>query len=436
MASGSITKRSVDAIHPTSRDEFLWDTTIRGFGLKITAKGAKSYILQYRIGGRSSRTQRYTIGKHGSPWTPDAARKEAIRLLEGIRRGEDPQEVNRERQRIAVELAFDSYLERFLEIYGKRLWGVRTYASAASNLRRHVQPVLGRKPLPDIRRSDIAAVLDALPADRPALPRNVFAHTRKLFSWAVERGHLDRSPFEGLKSPPAVPSRERVLSDQELQLVWQASHKLNPPFGTMVRLLSRLGQRRDEVARMDWRELDRNSAMWTIPGSRTKNGETQIVPLGAGDIEELDIILGIHNQTDHERQWPANGPVLSTNGKTAISGFSKMKKQLDQEISEIVLSEASPLGREAHSMEPWRLHDLRRTLATGFQRLGIRFEVTEAVLNHVSGSRSGVAGIYQRHNWKEERRAALEAWAAHIADLTASQPSLVEQQAKDRWASQ
>lgn len=423
MVTGLISKRSVDALHPTSRDKFLWDNAVRGFGLKVTPKGAKSYLLQYRMGGRSTPTRRYTIGKHGSPWTPDGARKEALRLLEDVRRGLDPQEVNKERNRLAVQLAFDIYLDRFLELYGKRNWGGRTYASASSNLRRYVQPVLGRKPLPSIGRGDIVAIFDALPAGKPALPRNVFAHARKLFSWAVERGDLERSPFEGLRTPPSVASRERVLSDDELRLVWLGSYEIDNRFGSLVRLLMRLGQRRDEVARMDWRELDRKNALWTIPGVRTKNGETQLVPLGSADIAELDGIAHIDEEIQPGRQWPTKGPVLTNNGHTPINGFSKAKARLDTRMREIAARESAALGREPDPLAPWRLHDLRRTLATGLQRLDIRFEVTEAVLNHVSGSRSGVAGVYQRHNWKEERRTALDAWAAHIAGFVTTRPA-------------
>lgn len=408
MPVGHITKRSVDALKPSGQDLFIWDDEVSGFGLKVTPNGRRTYILQYRMGGRGSPTRRYTIGRHGT-WTPDEARAEARKLRQLVDRGNDPQEADRERQRQEVDLAFGPYMERFLEQYGKPNWGDGTYASAESNLRRFVAPVLGRKSLPSITRRDIQEVFDKLPVGKPALPRNVFAHSRKLFGWAVERGDLTRSPFEGMKSPPAVASRERVLTDGELRLVFLGADTLDSPFRALVRLLARLGQRRDEVAAMPWSELDRAQALWTIPGSRTKNGETQLVPLSTTDIADLDAIAA-------GERWPRKGFVLSTNGKTAISGFSKIKARLDAAMLDIAKEEAKKAGEDIDevSLDPWRFHDLRRTLATGMQRLGVRFEVTEAILNHVSGSKAGVAGVYQRHHWSDEKRSALAAWSAHI----------------------
>jgi integrase len=411
MATGRISKRSVDALQPGPMDQFLWDDEVPGFGLKVTPQGRRTYVLQYRMGGRCAPTRRYTIGRHGV-WTPDEARGDAKRLRKLVDQGVDPHAADRERQRTEVDLAFDVYLDRFLEQYGKVNWAAGTYGSAKSNLDRYVKKVLDRKPLPSITRRDVQEVLDKLPKGKPALPRNVFAHTRKLFSWAVERGDIERSPFEGMKSPSAVASRERVLSDEELRLVWLGSETLDAPFGALVRLLMRLGQRRDEVAGMQWPELDRERALWTIPGSRTKNGETQLVPLGADDVAALDVLAGCADEPEKERRWPRKGYVLTTNGKTPISGFSKTKTRLDAAM----LALARKDDPEA-TIEPWRFHDLRRTLATGMQRLGVRFEVTEALLNHVSGSKAGVAGVYQRHNWAEEKRTALAAWARHLTAI-------------------
>lgn len=411
MATGRITKRSVDAIKVADRDQFLWDDEVSGFGLKVTPNDRRMYLLQYRMGGRGSPTRRYTIGRHGT-WTPDEARTEAKRLRKLVDKGQDPQHANQQRQRAEVDLAFNVYLERFLRLYGEKEWSPRTFLSASSNLRRYVLPVLWdkkRKALPHITRSDVVAVFDALPPGKPALPRNVFAHARKLFSWAVERGDIERSPFDGMKSPPAVATRERVLTDEELRLVWEASYTLGKPFGAMVRVLMLTGQRRDEVAGLPWAELDRGNALWTIPGARTKNGETQLVPLTAEVITELDAIAG---GTD----WPRKGPVFTTNGKTPVSGFSKAKARLDEQMLKLARKQALDSGNDPADVEiaGWRLHDLRRTLATGMQRLGVRFEVTEALLNHVSGAKAGVAGVYQRHNWRDEKRTALEAWARHV----------------------
>ncbi len=206
--------------------------------------------------------------------------------------------------------------------------------------------------------------------------------------------------MEGLAAPIGAPARDRVLSDEELALLWGNTNLIGPPFGPLFRLLILTGQRREEVAGMGWSELDRASASWLIPAFRTKNRKAQLVPLSASAIEVLDGMACPNG-------WPRMGFVFSTTGKTPVSGFSKAKRRLDE------LMKADLENR----FLPWRAHDIRRTLATGLQRLGVRFEVTEAVLNHVSGARSGVAGVYQRYDWAIEKRAALDSWARHLNSL-------------------
>lgn len=417
MAVGAITKQSVDRLKPKSKDgrvveEHLWDPKLSGFGVKVTPAGSKSYLVQYRIGGRGAPTRRVTIGTHGAPWTPAEARDEAERVLALVKRGIDPQAQKKAKAREAVDLAFDKYAKRFLDLYGERAWSTKTLADNKRYLTATTAAVvqsLGNKPLPEIRRADIAAVFDQVPAERPGHARNLYSVLRRLFTWAVERGDIDRSPFEGLKGPATVAARDRVLDDAEMRLVWLATAKLGYPFGPLYRFLICTGQRREEVASLDWRELDRERREWALPASRSKNKQATVVPLNELAVAELDAIAG-------GDQWPSAGLVFTTTGKTAVSGYSKAKRRLDEEMVALARNEAGD-DRAPRLIDGWRVHDLRRTFATGMQRLGIRFEVTEAILNHVSGSRSGVAGIYQRHDWRDEKRAALDAWAVHLRAL-------------------
>jgi integrase len=226
-----------------------------------------------------------------------------------------------------------------------------------------------------------------------------------MLSWAVEQEDIDRSPIEGMKPPPLPPSRDRVLSDDDLALVWRGTEALGYPFGPLVRLLVLTGARREEVAAMEWSELDRAAATWSLPASRSKNAQAVENALSASAVAILD---GLAERIGLNGRWPHKGFVFSTTGETSVSGYSRAKRRLDKVVVDLASED------ELTPPEPWRLHDLRRTLATGLQRLGVRLEVTEAVLNHVSGSRSGIVGIYQRHNWKDEKRAALEAWATHV----------------------
>lgn len=421
MAVAQITKRSVEALKPGSTDQFLWDTVKRGFGVKVTPTGRKIFIVQYRMGGRGSPTRRYTIGEYGV-WTPTQADEEAGRILRKIDTGIDPLEEKRdreERRRTDAALAFGDYADNFLKLYVKPEWA-KSYGFAESILRLHVTPRLKSKPLPSIRKSDITGIFDALPSAKPALRRNVYAVVRRLFNWAEGRGDIERNPLNGFEAPASVTSRDRVLEDWELRLAWLASAELGAPFSSLYRLLAITGQRRDEVAEMDWKELSRADRLWTLPGSRTKNGKPHLVHLSDLAMAELDALAGVADEDeDEKRKWPKAGFVFTTTGKTAVSGFSRAKSRLDTAMLDLARKEAKEAGDDPEKVKvaPWRVHDLRRTLVTGMQRLGVRFEVTEAVVNHLSGSKSGVAGVYQRYEWQDEKKAALDAWGRHLGSI-------------------
>jgi integrase len=190
--------------------------------------------------------------------------------------------------------------------------------------------------------------------------------------------------------PPAPAARDRVLTDAEVGQVWRACGASGEPFGSAVRLLLLTGCRLNEVAGMRTPELSDDGATWTIPGERTKNGRAHVVPLSPQAREVLAGVLRISDSL-----------VFTTNGRTPVSGWSKVKRRLDR----------------AAEIPSWRLHDLRRTAATGMAELGVPPHVVEAALNHVSGARAGVAGTYNRAAYAAEKRAALERWGAHVAGL-------------------
>lgn len=280
--------------------------------------------------------------------------------------------------------------------------------------RLHAVPVLGSKPLPDLTKRDFTAVLDAIPASRVALRRSVYAVLNKMLNWAVERGDIHVNPMVGMKRPPSAPSRDRVLSDEELALVLRAAEQMDWPFGPLCQLLLATGQRREEVAALRWSELDRENSVWNLPKERSKNGEASIVPLNRHAMAVLDGLGGVLGK--NKQNWPRTGLIFTTTGKTPFSGFSRAKRRLDAIMAKLAVQDALAAGGgvEPLVVAPWRLHDVRRTLATGLQKLGVRFEVTEAVMNHTAGeSRSGVAAVYQRHGWGPEKKAALDAWADH-----------------------
>lgn len=403
MATARIKKSEVDKLEASDRDVFLWDDRISGFGLKVTPKGRKVYIYQYRLGGRGAKVRRYTIGQHGAI-TADAARALAGELALLVSQGTDPQLEKADRQRQNVELAFPGYLDRFTTECLKIHWPA-SWRDAESLLRRYALPSLRSKALPEIQRKDIVGVLRPL-RQMPATEKKVFAVLRRLFRWAVNEGDIPISPMHGMKGPEGAKSRDRVLKDWELMLVWSASAELGYPFGPLIRLLILTGARREEVAGLSWCEVSQSSGLWSLPSARAKNGHAIEIALSSGAMETIESLRG--NWDKWESRWPRKGFLFTTTGKTSVSGYSRAKSRLDAILTKL---------NGGEELEHWTLHDLRRTLATGMQKLGVRFEVTEAILNHVGQSKSGVAGIYQKHDWTVERRAALQAWSDNIEQL-------------------
>ncbi|MBL9070513.1 MAG: tyrosine-type recombinase/integrase [Sphingopyxis sp.] len=401
MATGKITIKSVEGLAPGPRDAFLWDVARKGFGVKITPAGRRIYILQYRMGGRLSPTKRYKIGVHGAGWTPELAGREADRLLHLIGLGTDPAEEKRRKQYASSGLTFDAIADRY-ELKGLLGLRDRSKGFVKTILRVHLRPKLGKRSLPSITGSDIIALLDDLPGESAALRRNVYAVVRRLITWAKGRGIIDRNPLDGFEPPPAAASRDRVLSDDELRIVWVASGDLGPIFSAFVRLLLLTGQRRDEVGALEWQELDRARAEWILPAARAKNAREHLVPLSKEAVALLDALAG-------GKKWPRSGFVLTTDGgKTRVKGFSGRKGKLDMQIANLVTQEEAP------PFIPWRFHDLRRSAATGMQKLRIPGEWIEAVQNR---RKPGVAGTYQRYTYLDEKREALTAWGAHVSSV-------------------
>lgn len=405
MSNRSITIRAIDAVKPCpTGDVYTWDTNLRGFGLRVTPKGVKSYVLQYRVNGGPSR--RKTIGIHGSPWTTQTARKEAERLLMIVRQGIDPVEAQREAKRKEKALNVSAYCDFFVDLYLQPHWP-DTWPEAMRTLENVVKPRWGKRSLMSLKRADMVKLMDEY-ADRPGRKKYVHSLLRKMFNWAVDREDIEASPLAGMKAPKAVPSRRRVLGQEELVCLWKACDQVGWPWGPYVRMLILTMQRRQEVAEMDWSEIDLDAKIWTLPAERAKNGEAHIVPLTDLAIDQLNAM-----------QPKSSGLVFTTTGKTAVSGFSKAKRTLDSEMIAIMKErlQAGTGDGTFVSIGEWRLHDIRRTGATNLQALGIPIEVTEAVLNHISGTRSGVAGIYNRYRYEPEKQNALERWNHHLSFL-------------------
>lgn len=413
MARLKITKRAIDALPtPALADAYHWDTSQDGppgFGVRVTPKGVKSFVYQFRLKGRPAR--RITIGRYG-PITPDQARTIAQEHAYSVARGTDPVEAQRKRARDACELGFEGYLTRFVDAYLKSEWP-DSWQDAEKRLRNHLLPKLKGKVMPEITSVDIGDVLDPL-RSRKALARNVYVLTKLLFDWAAapERRDIDASPMIGMQAPPAPKHRKRVLSPDEIVAIWRATYQLSDPFGPFVRLLFATLQRRTEVSSLPWKELSHNQQLWHIDGRRAKNDHDHLVPLNHLAVAELEA-----------RGWRRRGLVLTTTGETGISGYSKMKKKLDMaavvELQKIANERSDALDEERHpvTLERWTLHDIRRSGTTALQALGFPVEVTEAVINHRSGEVSGIRAVYNLWAYEPEKRAALTAWGNYLDRL-------------------
>lgn len=419
MTSQSITIRTIESAKPClGRDVYIWDSALRGYGLRVTPKGVKSYVLQYRVNGGPAR--RTTIGVHGSPWTTQTARKEAERLLMLVRQGADPVEEAREKKRRDKVLNFSAYCDQFVELYLQSNW-VDSWPEAMRVVESVFKPRWGKKPLTALKRADMVKLMDDY-ADRPGMRKHIHSILRKLLNWAVDREDIAVSPLAGMKAPKACASRRRVLGQEELICIWQATSQAGWPWGPFVRLLILTMQRRQEVAEMDWSEIDLEARIWTLPAERAKNDEAHIIPLTDMAIAELQTLLP-----------KDKGFVFSTTGTTPVSGYSKAKRLLDERMLKIMTERLKRMGKATDSVQiaEWRLHDLRRTGATNLQALGIPIEVTEAVLNHISGTRAGVAGIYNRYKYEPEKRMALEAWDARLREMLGRGESSAKVQQED-----
>jgi integrase len=367
------------------KDALVFDAEQRGLGVRVTAAGSKTYLAQYSLGGIK---RRVALGSC-SAISLAQARLAARQIGGAVAAGRDPAgerkatALEAKREALTLGVLIDQWEK--LHLAGKR---PNYSAAAASALRRSFTKHLDASAA-SLGRATVVRVVDGLAKDgKAAMAGATVRYGSALFGWAIRRGSLSGNPFERVPAAPAV-HRDRVLSNEEIRRVWRATEGPGG-FNAIVRALLLTGQRREEVSGLTWGELDLGVAIWTLPAARSKNGKPHVIPLS----EEMQTLLSV--------QPRLTGTALVFPGERGVfSGWSKSKARLDRQSG----------------VSGWTLHDLRRTVATALQKLGVRLEVTEAVLNHVSGSRAGIVGVYQRHEWADEKRAALNAWGAHVVAI-------------------
>ncbi|KAB0680151.1 tyrosine-type recombinase/integrase [Aureimonas leprariae] len=377
-------------------DHIVFDDGLPGFGIRLRAGGKKVWIAQYRVG---SKQRRLTIGS-ADRLSLDAARNEAKAILAKVQLGADPQTEKLNKRNETAALLGD-IADDYVEGPAKRRLRPNSYASLLVHLNKHWKPLRVR-PLNGIQRADVAMRLNEIAKESgPFAANRARACLSSLFAWAISEGIAEANPVNGTRKATEEVSRDRVLSDDELALVWR--HAGDGDYGRIVRLLILTGQRREEVGGMMRAELHTMKLLWSLPRERTKNGLPHDVPLS---MAASDIIAVVPKRADRDFVFGSrDGP---------FSGWSKSKSALDARIVAELEKSAEAAAAKAKPMPPWRLHDIRRTVATRLGDLGVLPHVVEAVLNHVSGHRAGVAGIYNRATYAAEKRAALDAWSAHL----------------------
>ena len=386
MVKHSLTDLAIRSMSiPRQGQSELWDSRLPGFGVRASHGGTKSFVLMYRYHGRQ---RRMTLGRYPILRLSEA-RQLAYEALRAAAFGTDPQAEKLKVRNVPEVEHFDSFVRHFIETYARPK--NRTADDTERVLMRHFGRAWGTRAIKEITKQDVMAVIDGIMAEgNHASANKALAVVRKLFNWAVERGLLDQSPCAGINAPARSTKRDRVLSDDEFIAIWRAAIEMGYPFGSIVQLLLLTGQRREEVAGLRWSELDLTKAIWSLGALRTKSNRAHVVPLPPLTVS----ILSKLPRFNGDLMFPARG------SQNPVSGFAKWKDEID--------------GR-CH-VKGWRLHDLRRTAATGMARLGVSPHVVERLLNHTSGTFGGVAGVYNRFGYLPEMRTALERWSDHISD--------------------
>lgn len=383
----SVTRTS-PALPAGKTDMVFWDDDIPGLGLRVRASGVKSWVFQYWHGEKN---HKMTLDK----WPkllPDQARQIAREHAAMLALGRDPKAEKADAN--VRKLTVGEVIGSYLEFKAKEL-RPRSLVEVKRHLQVHAAPLHGTA-IKALTREQVADLLRAVTkSSGPVGSNRMRASLSALLTWAVREGKVDIN-VAASTNKEREGSRERVLTDAELGRIWAALPASD--FGSIVKLLMLTGQRRDEIAGLRWSEIDLATKQINLPASRTKNARPHVVPLSA---PALSIIKAIPQTSGCD--------FVFGYGDNAFSGFAKSKARLDQQLPDI---------------QAWVLHDLRRTFATRAADLGVLPHVIEMAINHVSGHKSGVAGVYNKSTHGPEVREALDKWGQHVVKIVSKRGAL------------
>jgi integrase len=410
VATKRLKKSTVEALSPNPKVYFVWDEGrgyTPGFGIKVLPSGVKMAVYQYRLkgAGRKAIARRITIGELGRGLN----HSQAIKIIEGFRAevlaGGDPAKDRKarileqvENERLGKEHTFNALSDDWL----KTKQDLKSLIQYKRILNSHLGHLKNRD-VKGIRPGELEDLFSEVHGRAPQMSRQVIAVLRSILDHGIKHKRppwLAENPASHIKSNVRPSSRDRVLTDKELVKVWNAADGMGWPYGRAVQLLFLTGARRSEIIGLDFSEIDLDKCVWNLPSERAKNGKSHLLHISD---QAKGILLNLKKKD--EKGLPKSGLAFSTTGMNPISGLSKYKARLD----------------EKSGVSDWRLHDIRRTVATNLHEMGFGMEVVEKLLNHVGVSGSGVAGIYDKSKLLPQRKDALDMWGQRVMTIIESE---------------
>jgi len=373
-----LTAASVARLKPPASGQLdIYDKGYPGLFLRLSYGGTRTFSMAYRFGDNQ---RRVTLGVWPAMQLAEA-REEWRVIREHVARGIDP--------RLASARSKEDFGTVAAEWLKRDQYQNRSHDAVKRLLNADVLPRWQHRPIAEISRRDVLELIDGV-VDRgsPVMARRLHSHLHRLFAWAVGRGVIAANPMTGLPKPGSESRRDRVLSDAELTRVWHAARDW--PFGHIYRLLILTGARLREIGELRWDEI--HGDIIKLEGDRTKGGVAHTIPLSARASAVIQSLSRVANSKF----------VFTSTGQTPVSGWSRAKRLLDAKVGDF---------------GAWHVHDLRRTVATGMQKLGIEERVIEACLGHSTASRNGLLRVYQVHGFDREKREALNAWGEYVSGL-------------------
>ncbi len=385
-----------------------FDSGADGLSLRITDRGTKTWNICYHFPNAEGvlKHHRVTLGQWPAVGVAQA-REEARMVKAEVRSGIDPrvrhagaQAAAKAEAQAEARKTFRAIAENYIAL---ECPGLQRSSETEAIIRRELLPPWSDRHTASFRRSDLTELTDRLiVAGTPMAAHRVYQTATRIFNWALNRGDIEASPFAAMKPPVKKVVRDRALKEHEIKALWSVLTEMAYPFGLLQQLLLLLGQRRSEVAKMRWPEVDFDKREWTIPASRSKSRREHIVPLPDAAV---DILKSLPRFADGDFVF------TTTAGRVPVGGFSKVKARTDHMLLE-----------QDTAIENWRVHDLRRTCRTGLARLGVPEIVSERVLNHLP---QGLGKIYNVHEYLDEKRDALARWAQEVQNITEPPPDNV-----------